>query len=110
MSEVTIERKKMPLNPAASRALHDLVQGIVGAELARRLEMTQGMFAVLRGYDEVYDNVVRRAGRLTFADVQRAAAARYSGRARRLTRDAGGRSAVVHRLAARCADRPLVAR
>ena len=42
LSEIMIERKQMPLNPAASRALHDLVQGIVGAELARRLEMTPG--------------------------------------------------------------------
>jgi ATP-dependent exoDNAse (exonuclease V) beta subunit len=88
LSEITIERKKMPLNPAASRALHALVQGIVGAELARRLEMTQGMFAVLRGYDEVYDNVVRRAGRLTFADVQRLLRPDTPDGARRLTRDA----------------------
>ncbi len=88
LSEITIERNKMPLNPAASRALHDLVQGIVGAELARRLEMTQGMFAVLRGYDEVYDAVVRRAGRLTFADVQRLLRPDTPDGARRLTREA----------------------
>ena len=88
LSEITIERKKVALNPAASRALHDLVQGIVGAEFARRLEMTQGMFAVLRGYDEVYDNVVRRAGRLTFADVQRLLRPDTPDGARRLTRDA----------------------
>ncbi len=88
LTEITIERKKMPLSAAASRALHDLAQGIVGAELARRLEMTQGMFAVLRGYDEVYDNVVRRAGRLTFADVQRLLRPDTADGARRLTRDA----------------------
>jgi ATP-dependent exoDNAse (exonuclease V) beta subunit len=88
LAEITIERKKMPLDAAASRALHDLVQGIVGAELARRLEMTQGMFAVLRGYDEVYDAVVRRAGRLTFADVQRLLRPDTPDGVRRLTRDA----------------------
>jgi ATP-dependent helicase/nuclease subunit A len=71
LTEITVERKKVPLAPAAGRALRALVSGIIGAELARRLEMTQGMFAVLHGYEEVYDGAVRRAGRLTFADVQR---------------------------------------
>ena len=46
------------------------------------------MFAVLRGYDEVYDQVVRRAGRLTFADVQRLLRPDTPDGARRLTRDA----------------------
>ena len=71
LAEIMVERKKMPLSPEASQALRALVTGIVGAELARRLETTQGMFAVLRAYEEVYDHLVRRAGRLTFADVQR---------------------------------------
>ncbi len=71
LAEITVERKKVPLAPDAGRALRALVSGIVGAELARRLETTQGMFAVLRGYEQVYDGAVRRAGRLTFADVQR---------------------------------------
>jgi ATP-dependent exoDNAse (exonuclease V) beta subunit len=71
LTEITIERKKVPLAPEAGRALRALVSGMVGAELARRLETTQGMFAVLRGYEQVYDGAVRRAGRLTFADVQR---------------------------------------
>jgi len=71
LAEITVERKKVLLAPDAGRALHALVSGIVGAELARRLETTQGMWAVLRGYEEVYDGAVRRAGRLTFADVQR---------------------------------------
>ncbi len=71
LTEITVERKKVPLSLEASGALRALVSGIVGAELARRLEMTQGIFAVLRGYEEVYDGAVRRAGRLTFADVQR---------------------------------------
>jgi ATP-dependent exoDNAse (exonuclease V) beta subunit len=71
LTEIMVERKQVPLAPAAGRALRALVSGIIGAELARRLEMTQGMFAVLHGYEEVYDGAVRRAGRLTFADVQR---------------------------------------
>lgn len=88
LTEITVERKKVPLSPAAGIALRALVSGIVGAELARRLETTQGMFAVLRGYEEVYDGVVRRAGRLTFADVQRLLRPDTPDGARLLTREA----------------------
>ena len=71
LAEITVERKKVSLPPAASAALRNLAGGIVGAELVRRLEMTRGVFDVLRGYEAVYDGAVRRGGRLTFADVQR---------------------------------------
>ncbi len=71
LTEITVERKKMTLPAEANLALRTVVTGIVGAELARRLETTQGMFAVLRAYEEMYDHLVRRAGRLTFSDVQR---------------------------------------
>lgn len=88
LTEVTVERKKMPLAPDASLTLRALVSGLVGAELSRRLETTQGMFAVLHGYEEVYDDAVRRAGRLTFADVQRLLRPDTPDGARRLTREA----------------------
>lgn len=88
LSEITLERKKVALNAEASRALHDVVQGIVGAELARRLEVTQGVFAVLHGYEQVYDQAVRRAGRLTFSDVQRLLRPDTPDGARLLTREA----------------------
>lgn len=88
VTEITVERKKVPLTPEASRALRELVGGIVGAELARRLETTQGMFEVLRGYETHYDATVRRAGRLTFADVQRLLRPDTPDGARLLTREA----------------------
>ena len=69
--EVTIERKKVALTPDAAGALVAVVRSVVGAELARKLEMTRGLFAVLHGYEKVYHDAVRRGGRLTFADVQR---------------------------------------
>lgn len=88
LTEIIVERKKVTLAPEASQTLRALVSGIVGAELARRLETTQGMFAVLRGYEAVYDGAVRRAGRLTFADVQRLLRPDTPDGARMLTRDA----------------------
>lgn len=70
-AEIMVERKRVALSPAAGAALVALVRGVVGAELARKLEMTRGLFAVLQGYEQVYDAAVRRGGRMTFADVQR---------------------------------------
>jgi ATP-dependent helicase/nuclease subunit A len=70
-AELTVERKKVTLAPEACAALAAVVKMIVGAELRRRLEITNGLFAVMHGYNLVYHDAVRRGGRLTFADVQR---------------------------------------
>ena len=71
LTEIMVERKRHALPPAASEALRDLLRAIIGGELARRLEITRGIFAVLSGYDTVYHDTVRRAGKLSFGDVQR---------------------------------------
>lgn len=65
------DRKKQKLTAPACAALAELTRHAVGSELARRLEMTQGIYAVLSGYEAVYHDAVRRAGKLTFGDVQR---------------------------------------
>ena len=69
--EFTVERKKVALPGNAREALRKLVSAVVGSELVRRLEMTRGLFEVLRAFESVYDESVRRTGRLTFADLQR---------------------------------------
>ncbi len=71
LTEIMVERKKHALPPAARAALRLLLEAIIGAELTRRLETTRGIHAVLRGYEDNYHDAVRRAGKLTFADVQR---------------------------------------
>lgn len=63
--------KKHEFDPAGGRALLGVVRAIMAAEITRKLETTQGIHAVVRLYEEQYDREVRRAGRLTFADVQR---------------------------------------
>ena len=65
------DRKRQELDLPACAALAQLTRHVVGAELARRLEITRGIHAVLAGYEAVYHDAVRRAGKLTFADVQR---------------------------------------
>jgi ATP-dependent helicase/nuclease subunit A len=80
LAEVTVERKAQELTAPVAAALRRLVAAIVGGELNRRLEMTRGIYAVLREYEAIYDGLVRRSGNLTFADLQRL-----------LRPDAGGR-------------------
>ncbi len=87
LTEIMVERKKHALPAAASEALRQLLEAIIGAELARRLEMTRGIYAVLSGYEAVYHDAVRRAGKLTFGDVQRLLAPGEGG-ARMLSREA----------------------
>ena len=70
-AEIPVGGKRFVFDPEAGRALAGVVQAIMAAELKRKLEMTRGVHAVVRLYEERYDEKVRRAGRLTFADVQR---------------------------------------
>ena len=65
------DRKKQELSAPACAALAELTRQVVGAEFGRRLEITRGIYAVLSGYEAVYHEAVRRAGKLTFSDVQR---------------------------------------
>ena len=71
LAEIVVERKRLMLPVPARAALQSLMAAVIGAEIGRRLEMTRGIHAVLRGYEAVYHDAVRRRGRLTFADVQR---------------------------------------
>jgi ATP-dependent helicase/nuclease subunit A len=70
-AELTVDRRKLALGPEACKALVAVVSGVVGAEYHRRLEMTRGIHAVLQAHEAFYHELVRRTGRLTFADVQR---------------------------------------
>ena len=65
------DRKKQELDGAACVALVDITRHVIGGELLRHVSITRGIHAVLRGYDLTYHDAVRRAGKLTFGDVQR---------------------------------------
>ncbi len=64
-------QRKHELDGVACAALAALTRHVVGGELRRRLATTRGLHAVLQGYESVYHEAVRRAGKLTFGDVQR---------------------------------------
>jgi ATP-dependent helicase/nuclease subunit A len=70
-AEIVVMRRRLALDAPACAALAGILHAVIGAEIARRLETTRGIHAVVRGYEEAYHAAVRRAGRLTFADVQR---------------------------------------
>ncbi len=69
-AQLTIDRQKLDLGPEVCGPLAVLVRRTVGLELARRILVTQGVAKVMQAFDRLYDEQVRRAGRLTFADLQ----------------------------------------
>jgi ATP-dependent exoDNAse (exonuclease V) beta subunit len=68
---LSFDKKMQNVSGPACAALVEIVTHVIGGELLRRLETTRGIHAVLRSYESTYDDEVRRAGKLTFADVQR---------------------------------------
>ncbi len=57
------------LSGPACAALADCLRAIVWHHLKRALENTQGVHRILQAYHENYDRLVRRPGRLAFADL-----------------------------------------
>jgi ATP-dependent exoDNAse (exonuclease V) beta subunit len=70
-AEITVERKKCALGPAECADLVVIVTHLMAGELGRQLEKTRGIHAVLARFESVYHDTVRRAGKLTFGDIQR---------------------------------------
>ncbi|RME73408.1 MAG: DNA helicase UvrD [Verrucomicrobia bacterium] len=66
-----IEWKKIHFDGPACQALRALVTCLVAEALERHLTMTAGIHAILRRYEAIYDQRVRRQGTLTFADILR---------------------------------------
>ena len=98
-AEVMVERVRLALGPEECAELVAMVRSIVGAELTRQLETTRGIHAVLRGYEAVYHDAVRRSGKLTFGDVQRLLMPEVSGETlTRATAGGDGRLFVDYRL------------
>lgn len=70
-AEMIVDRRKFAIEGEAAKTLAQLVSYVVNGELERQLATTRGIYSVLQAYDAVYHDTVRRAGKLTFADVQR---------------------------------------
>lgn len=62
-------RKELQLSGATCSALADSLRAIAWHHLKRALENTQGVHRILQAYHDNYDRLVRRPGRLAFADL-----------------------------------------
>lgn len=62
-------RKELSLPQATCAALADILKAIVWHHLQRALQNTQGVHRILEAYHQNYDRIVRRPGRLAFADL-----------------------------------------
>lgn len=63
-------RKEYDLSAGQCRLLSTLLRHAVGTELRATLKRTLGIYQVLHQYEEFYDDLVRRRGKLTFTDAQ----------------------------------------
>ncbi len=68
-ADFTLGGKKLRVSGEGCRALVNLVCYLFGAELEKKLQVTRGLYDVLRAYETVYGELVRSSGRLTFADI-----------------------------------------
>lgn len=87
-AEMVVERRKFLLEGETAAAFAVVIAWIVGGELLRHLATTRGIHAILHGYETVYHDQVRRAGKLTFGDIQRLLLP--GGHTPRLAQDSGG--------------------
>ena len=84
IASVKIGSTECDLSPVQCRFVVDLLGHIMKTGLDVAMARTQGIFQVLNRYDAVYNEMVRRRGRLTFTDAQYllTGANQYSGGAR----------------------------
>jgi ATP-dependent helicase/nuclease subunit A len=68
--ELTVNRAKQTLGPAACGLVDGIVTHLVGGEITVKLERTRGVWQVLKLFEEHWSHQVRRRGRLTFQDME----------------------------------------
>ncbi len=62
-------RKEMVIEGELAVAFYELLGGLVNDEINAKLERTQGVYEVIKAYEERYSSSVRGQGKLGFADV-----------------------------------------
>lgn len=70
-TQVTVARRKVQLQGTAAATLSCLLQAAVGALIQRRVRTTQGVYHILKRYDQIHTREVRGTGCLDFDDVTR---------------------------------------
>ena len=67
--KLTVERKKQELDLRQGQLAAEIGRRLVHAELENLLRRTRGVFQVIHEYERNYGRLVRRRGKLTFADL-----------------------------------------
>ncbi len=67
---IKMDRTKCELSPQESHLALELLTHIMQTEIIAALEKTRGIYRVLKQYEQFYENMVRRQGKLTFDDAQ----------------------------------------
>jgi len=67
---IPVASKKMPLSAPLCRAALAVVRHFISVEISASLEETAGIHKVLSAYERVYQEIIRRTGRMTFEDSQ----------------------------------------
>jgi len=67
---LTYNRGEYPLNARQCELMFILLRRMVGTELRSTLNKTHGIYQILNQYEQFYDDMVRRRGKLTFTDAQ----------------------------------------
>lgn len=81
---LTVNRGKHTLDPIGCQHFRTLILFVCGREIEARLEQTRGIHSLLALYEEHYSQLVRRRGRLTFADLEVLLSPRRQGRKTRV--------------------------
>ncbi|MDA0323762.1 MAG: UvrD-helicase domain-containing protein [Verrucomicrobia bacterium] len=67
---IPVARRRTPLSPPLCRAALEVVRHFISVEIGAALEETAGIHKVLSAYERVYQEIIRRTGRMTFEDSQ----------------------------------------
>ena len=69
-ASIRIDRTTCDLSQEQSRLALALLTHIMQTELSTALEKTRGIYRILEQYEQFYDAIIRRRGKLTFNDAQ----------------------------------------
>ncbi len=67
---LSYRRREYALDARQCRLLFTLLRHVMGTELRAALRRTRGIYQVLHQYEQLYDEMIRRRGQLTFTDAQ----------------------------------------
>ena len=67
---LTYNKGEYPLSTRQCELMFHLLRQIVGTDLRSTLNKTSGIYRILDQYEQFYDDMVRRRGKLTFTDAQ----------------------------------------